>query len=124
MLKKRSIYYCADCGITLEALTDGKEAKCCGKEMEQLVENIKEASLEKHIPIIEKLDGGYKVTVGSVLHPMEEAHYIQWIELNEGDKAQIKFMSPGQEPIAEFKSDADQVSAREHCNLHGLWKSN
>ncbi|MDD2370531.1 MAG: desulfoferrodoxin family protein [Firmicutes bacterium] len=123
MTKKRGIYYCSDCKVTLEALSDGTDVKCCGNDMELLIENDKEASLEKHIPIIEKIDGGFKVTVGSVLHPMEEAHYIQWIELNEGDKAQIKFMSPGQQPIADFKTDATEVTAREFCNIHGLWKS-
>lgn len=124
MANKREIYLCSECDITLEALSDGKQASCCGEDMELLLENTKEASLEKHIPVIEKIDGGYKVTVGSIPHPMEEAHYIQWIELNEVDMAQIKFMSPGQEPVAEFKTDATEVSAREYCNLHGLWKSN
>ena len=124
MAMKREIYLCSECGITLETLSDGTQTNCCGKEMELLVENTKEASLEKHIPVVEKIDGGYKVTVGSIPHPMEEAHYIQWIELNEADKAQIKFMKPGQEPVAEFKTDAVEVTAREYCNLHGLWKSN
>lgn len=124
MIKKREIYSCSKCGMVLEALTDGTSTECCGNEMELLIENIKEASLEKHIPVIEKVEGGYKVIVGSIPHPMEEAHYIQWIELNEGDKVQIKFMSPGQEPMAEFKSDASEVTAREYCNLHGLWKTN
>lgn len=124
MAKKREIYSCSKCDMIFEALTDGTTAECCVDEMQILVGNTQEASLEKHVPVIEKTDGGYKVMVGSIPHPMEEAHYIQWIELNEGDKAQIKFMSPGQEPVAEFKSEASEVSAREYCNLHGLWKTN
>lgn len=123
MAKRREIYSCSLCGMTFEALNDGSTPVCCGKEMELLKENTKEASLEKHIPVIEKIDGGYKVSVGSIPHPMEDAHYIQWIELNEGDKAQIKFLNPGDEPVATFKSDASEVSAREYCNLHGLWKA-
>ena len=123
MAKRREIYYCTQCGITMEALTDGGNQTCCGVEMERLKENSKEAVVEKHIPMIESIPGGYKVTVGSILHPMEEAHYIQWIELNEGDKAQIRFLNPGDAPVAEFKTDATEVTAREYCNLHGLWKS-
>lgn len=124
MVKKREIYSCAKCGLIFEALTEGSTTECCGDEMELIVGNTKDASLEKHVPVIEKINGGYKVMIGSIPHPMEEAHYIQWIELNEGDKAQIKFMSPGQEPVAEFKTDATDVSAREYCNLHGLWITN
>ena len=124
MPKRREVYFCNSCGVTFEALSDGGDKSCCGEEMEVLVENTKEAAVEKHIPVIEKIEGGYKVQVGSVLHPMEESHYIQWIELNEKDKAQIKFLNPGDQPIAEFKTDATEVSAREFCNLHGLWKSN
>lgn len=124
MANRREIYYCSKCGLTMETLNDGGSQNCCGSDMELLTANTKEAAVEKHIPVIEAIEGGYKVTVGSVLHPMEEAHYIQWIELNEGDKAQIRFLNPGDSPVAEFKTDAADVSAREFCNLHGLWKSN
>ena len=124
MAKRREIYYCSKCGLTMEVLNDGGAQSCCGTDMELLTANTKEAAVEKHIPVIEAIEGGYKVAVGSVPHPMEEAHYIQWIELNEGDKAQIRFLNPGDAPVAEFKTDAAEVSAREFCNLHGLWKSN
>lgn len=123
MTKRREVYLCNECGVTMEALTAGKNESCCGEAMERLQENSKEAALEKHVPLIEPVEGGYKVTVGSVLHPMGETHYIQWIELNEGDKAQIRFLNPGDSPVAEFKTDAKEVTAREYCNLHGLWKS-
>ena len=124
MAKRREIYYCKKCENTLEVLSNGSNESCCDQEMVLLVENSKEAAVEKHVPVIEAIVGGYKVTVGSVRHPMEEAHYIQWIELNEADKAQIKFLNPGDEPVAIFKTDSTEVTAREHCNLHGLWKSN
>jgi len=124
MAKKREIYSCSKCGLILQTLTDGTSTDCCGDEMELLVGNTKDASLEKHLPVIEKIEGGFKVIVGSIPHPMEEAHYIQWIELNDGDTAQIKFMNPGQEPVAVFKTDAQEVSERKYFNLHGLWKTN
>ncbi len=124
MSKRREVYYCDSCGVTIEVLNDGATQSCCGKEMELLIENTKEAAVEKHIPVVESIEGGYKVQVGSVIHPMEEAHYIQWIELNEADKAQIKFLNPGDQPVAEFKTDSKEISARAFCNLHGLWKSN
>jgi len=73
--------------------------------------------------VIEKVDDGYKVTVGSVLHPMEEKHYIEWIELIAGDKTYRRFLQPMDIPEAIFKVDADQVTAREYCNIHGLWKA-
>lgn len=123
-MKRREVYYCESCGTTLEVLGEGNGGVCCDKEMELLVENTKEAAVEKHIPVVESANGGYRVQVGSVIHPMEEAHYIEWIELNEADKAQIKFLNPGDEPVAEFKTDSKDVSARAFCNLHGLWKSN
>ena len=116
---QRNIYVCKN-GAIVEGLTNPVEAGDC--EGLTLVEaNSVEAAVEKHVPVIEAIDGGYKVTVGSVLHPMLPEHYIQWIELNEGDKCQIQFLNPGEEPIATFKTDAKKVSAREYCNLHGLW---
>ena len=74
------------------------------------------------MPVVEKIDGGYKVKVGSVAHPMEDKHYIQWIELLTEDTSYIAFLKPGMAPEATFKTDAQKVSAREYCNLHGLWK--
>ena len=87
-----------------------------------LDEKTADATTEKHVPVVEKIDGGYKVTVGSTLHPMEEKHYIEWIELLAGGKAYRQFLNPGDAPEAVFCVKADSVTAREHCNVHGLWK--
>jgi superoxide reductase len=86
-------------------------------------ENTVDAAKEKHVPVIEKVDGGYKVKVGSVPHPMEEKHYIEWVELIADGKTYRQFLKPGQTPEAIFKIDAASVAAREYCNLHGLWKA-
>ena len=91
--------------------------------MQQLTENTVDAAKEKHVPVIEKVANGYKVTVGSVPHPMEDKHYIEWIELTAGDKVYRQVLKPGKAPEATFETDASQVSARELCNLHGLWRS-
>ncbi len=91
--------------------------------MELLAENCVDAAKEKHVPVIEKIDGGYKVKVGDVEHPMLEAHYIEWIELIEDGKSQVKHLNPGEKPEAVFYTDSQNVYAREYCNLHGLWRS-
>ena len=91
--------------------------------MELLVENTVDAAKEKHVPVIEKIDGGYKVKVGSVAHPMEDKHFIEWIELLADGKAYRQFLNPGDAPEAQFNIKADSVTAREQCNLHGLWKA-
>jgi superoxide reductase len=90
--------------------------------MQLLDEKTADATTEKHVPVIEKIDGGYKVKVGSVPHPMEEKHFIEWIELLADGKAYRQFLKPNDAPEAVFKIDADSVNAREHCNVHGLWK--
>jgi superoxide reductase len=90
--------------------------------MKLLVENTVDAAKEKHVPVVERTADGYKVKVGSVAHPMEEKHYIQWIELVADGKSYIQFLKPGQAPEATFKVEANEVYAREYCNLHGLWK--
>jgi len=99
------------------------ELVCCGQPMKLLVENTTDAAKEKHVPVIEKTAAGYKVKVGSVPHPMEEKHFIQWIELIADGTAYRAFLKPGSKPEAEFCLAAQQVTAREFCNLHGLWKS-
>lgn len=124
MAQKLQIYKCSICGNIVEVLhAGGGELVCCGQPMELLSEKTADSTKEKHVPVIEKIDGGYKVTVGSTLHPMTEEHHIEWIELLAGGKAYRQFLAPGDQPIAQFKIDADKVSAREHCNIHGLWKS-
>lgn len=124
MTKRYQIYKCDVCGNIVEIYHQGADALvCCGQPMKLLDENTTDAATEKHVPVIEKIDGGYKVTVGSVEHPMEEAHYIEWIELIADDRSYTKFLKPGEKPVAEFKIEASSVTAREHCNLHGLWKA-
>ena len=124
MAKKLEVYKCELCGNMVEVLHAGQGTLvCCGQDMTLLVENTVDAAKEKHVPVVEKVDGGYKVSVGSVAHPMEEKHYIEWIELIAGGAAYRQFLNPGDAPEAVFKVDADEVSAREFCNLHGLWKS-
>ncbi len=123
MAKKLQIYKCMKCGNIVEVLHGGAgELVCCGEPMALLEEKTADAATEKHVPVIEKIDGGYKVKVGSVPHPMEEKHFIEWIELLADGKAYRQFLEPGNEPEAVFNVQADSVSAREHCNVHGLWK--
>jgi superoxide reductase len=86
-------------------------------------ENTVDAAKEKHVPVIEKIDGGVKVKVGSVAHPMEEKHYIEWIEIIADGKAYRQFLEPGQTPEATFMVTASDIKAREYCNIHGLWKA-
>lgn len=123
MAGKLQVYKCNLCGNIVEVLSGGDgEMTCCSKPMELLGEKTADAATEKHVPVIEKVDGGYEVTVGSTLHPMEEKHYIEWIELLADGKAYRQFLNPGDAPKATFNIDAASVTAREHCNVHGLWK--
>lgn len=124
MAERLEIYKCEACGNIVEVLTGGDgELVCCGEPMVLLVANSVDAAKEKHVPVIEKIDGGYKVKVGSAPHPMEEKHYIEWIEVIADGKAYRQFLKPGDAPEATFSIDAAEVTAREHCNVHGLWKS-
>ncbi|HPS55940.1 MAG TPA: desulfoferrodoxin [Sedimentisphaerales bacterium] len=124
MTKKLEIYKCMLCGNIVEVVHTGDgELVCCGQPMKLMTESTADSTKEKHVPVIEKIDGGYKVTVGSTLHPMTTEHHIEWIELLADGKAYRQFLTPGQEPIATFCVKADKVSAREYCNIHGLWKS-
>ncbi len=124
MAEKLGIYKCETCGNIVEVLhAGGGELVCCGQPMKLMVENTVDAAKEKHVPVIEKAAGGYLVKVGSVAHPMEEKHYIEWIELLADGKAYRQFLAPGQKPEAFFAVEAATISAREYCNLHGLWKA-
>jgi superoxide reductase len=117
------IYKCKVCGNIVCVVHPGDgELVCCGEPMQLQVENTVDASKEKHVPVIEKTATGYKVKVGAVPHPMEEKHYIEWIELMVGDIVYIKCLKPGAAPEAEFCcAHAADVKAREYCNVHGLW---
>ncbi|MBW1710165.1 MAG: desulfoferrodoxin [Deltaproteobacteria bacterium] len=124
MAERLQIYKCEKCGNIVEVLYGGQgELSCCDEPMKLFVENTVDAAREKHIPVIEKIAGGFKVKIGSVPHPMEEKHYIQWIQVIADGKTYRRFLNPGDAPEAEFMIDAEQVTAREYCNLHGLWKA-
>jgi superoxide reductase len=124
MAERMEVYKCELCGNIVEVLHGGKgELVCCGQPMKLMKENTVDAAKEKHVPVIEKVPGGYKVKVGAVAHPMEEKHYIEWIELIADGEAYRYFLKPGMAPEATFKIDAVKVTAREYCNLHGLWKA-
>jgi len=123
MTERLQVYKCEICGNIVEVLHAGQgELVCCGQPMTLLKANSSDGAGEKHVPVIEKVAGGYKVKVGSVAHPMIDKHYIEWVELIAGETALRKFLKPGEAPEAVFCTDAEQVSAREYCNLHGLWK--
>src|SRR5574344_2405577 len=122
MTEQKQIYRCNICGNIVEVVEPaGGTLTCCGQPMELLKENSKDAALEKHVPVIEKIEGGYKVTVGEVEHPMLPEHHIMWIELITENKIFRKYLKPGEKPVACFMTDAKDVYAREYCNLHGLW---
>jgi len=124
MTEKLQIYKCEICGNIVEVLHEGKgELVCCGKPMKLFTENTEDAAKEKHVPVVERISGGIKVTVGSVLHPMEEKHYIEWIEVIADGMAYRQFLKPGDTPEAVFTVDAQNISVREYCNVHGLWKA-
>ena len=124
MAEKLAIYKCMLCGNIVEVLHAGDgDLFCCDQPMNNLIAKTADSATEKHVPIIEKTDTGCKVTVGSTLHPMEEKHHIEWIELLADGKAYRQFLKPGDEPIATFNVNADSPTAREHCNIHGLWTS-
>ena len=124
MAERFQIYKCELCGNMVEVLHGGAgELVCCGQSMKLMVENTVDAAKEKHVPVVEKVDGGFKVSVGSVAHPMEEKHFIQWIEIMADGVVYRKYLNPGDAPEAVFKVDAASVTAREYCNLHGVWKA-
>ena len=123
MAEKLQVYKCDKCGNIVEVLHSGKgDLVCCDEPMKLFVENTVDAAKEKHVPVVEKITDGFKVKVGEVAHPMEEKHYIEWIEVIADGKAYRQFLNPGEAPEATFMIEAEQVTAREFCNLHGLWK--
>jgi superoxide reductase len=123
MTERLQVYKCEICGNIVEVLHEGQgELVCCGEPMKLLVEGAVDAAKEKHVPVVEKTAGGIKVKVGGVPHPMEEKHYIEWIEVIADGKAYRQFLKPGDAPEAAFDIQADRITAREYCNIHGLWK--
>ncbi len=124
MTERLQVYKCEVCGNMIEIIHSGAGTIiCCNKPMILQEENSADASKEKHVPVIEKVPGGYKVKIGSIPHPMEEKHCIEWVELIADGKAYRAFLKPGDQPEAFFEIEAVSVSAKEYCNLHGLWKA-
>ena len=123
MAERLEVYKCEICGNIVEVLHGGKgQLVCCGKPMVLMKEGTVDAAKEKHVPVVEKVEGGVKVKVGSVPHPMEEKHYIEWIEVLVDGKVYRQYLNPGDAPEAFFPVEGKDVSAREYCNLHGLWR--
>jgi len=124
MAQALEIYKCESCGNIVEVFHAGPgELVCCGSAMKLMVANTVDAAKEKHVPVIEKGNGTITVKVGSVAHPMESAHFIEWIELIADGKVYRAQLAPGQAPEATFPISADKVTAREYCNLHGQWSA-
>ena len=125
MTKVREIYKCNICGNIVEMLHAGVgELVCCGEPMELMKEKTEDSAIEKHVPYIEKTADGVLVKIGQNQdHPMEEKHYIEWIQIIADGVAYRKFLNPGDKPQAKFEVTANEIQAREYCNIHGLWKS-
>jgi len=124
MAERMQVYKCELCGNIVEVLHGGKGGLvCCGQPMKLMQEQTADSSVEKHVPVVEKTGDGIKVTVGSVPHPMEDDHHIEWVQVIAGGNAYRIFLKPGGGPEGVFKTDVGDVQAREYCNKHGLWKS-
>ncbi|MCK4234273.1 desulfoferrodoxin [candidate division WOR-3 bacterium] len=125
MTKRLQVYKCDICGNIVEVLHEGVgELVCCGQPMKLFEEKTEEQEgKEKHLPVIEKTEKGFLVKVGSIQHPMEEKHYIEWIEVIANGKVYRQFLKPGDIPEATFDTEAENITIREYCNVHGLWKS-
>jgi superoxide reductase len=124
MTERLQVYKCQVCGNMVEVVhASSGELVCCGQPMTLMREGVTDAAKEKHVPVIEKVAEGFKVKVGGVAHPMEDKHYIEWIQIIADGKAYRRFLKPGDAPEAVFAIKADKVTAREYCNLHGLWKA-
>lgn len=125
MAEKLQVYKCEACGNIVEVLHGGAgDLVCCGENMKLLDAKTVDAGKEKHVPVVEKTAQGFKVKVGDVPHPMEDKHYIEWIEVvDDKGRAYREFLEPGQAPEALFCIESEKVTAREFCNVHGMWKS-
>jgi len=122
--EKLQVYRCPICGNIVEVVhAAGGTLVCCGQPMELAAENTTDAATEKHVPVVEKADGGIRVSVGSVAHPMGDDHYSEWIDVLVDGKSYRQFLASGAAPEAFFPIDGSNISARAYCNLHGLWKS-
>lgn len=124
MLSQKQIYRCNICGNIIEVLhIGGGQLVCCGQPMEFLLGKTEDVGREKHVPVIEKTETGIKVKVGSIPHPMEKKHYIEWIEIITDGRTYRKFLKPDDKPETEFEIKTEKIEALEYCNIHGLWSS-
>jgi superoxide reductase len=122
MTKRLQVYKCEICGNIVEVLHEGiGELVCCNQPMKLMAPKTADEGKEKHVPVIEKTDKGVKVKVGSVPHPMEQKHYIEWVAVHADNGIYRKFLGPDQKPEAEFEVKGEITLAREYCNIHGLW---
>lgn len=124
MPKRNQVYRCEVCGNIVQILHAGVGTLvCCNKSMRLLEEKTTDSGSEKHVPVIERTENGIKVHVGSVAHPMEENHFIEWIEVIAGDKIYRKFLKPGEPPEAIFTIQEQDIQVREYCTVHGQWRA-
>ncbi len=132
MTKLKQIYKCNICGNIVEVLHTGQgELVCCGQPMELIIAKNKDEGQEKHMPVIKELPAnmcsdkdGFKIKVGEIEHPMQEDHYIEWIEINTEDgKSGKRFLTPKDKPIVDFYTRKKVISIRVYCNIHGLWEN-
>ena len=122
MTARLQVYKCEICGNIVEVLHSGKgQLVCCGQRMLLLEEKTEEQGREKHLPVTERTDQGVTVKVGDVPHPMEEKHYIEWVEVVTADGVARRFLNPGEAPEAAFGVEGDVLQVRAYCNIHGLW---
>lgn len=123
MKKETRFFYCRHCGNIVTLVRDsGAAISCCGEKMIELKANVTDAATEKHVPVVDVGVGKITVTVGEVLHPMQEEHYIEWIALETKDRVEFKHLKPNDQPSAEFYNVASGT-VYAYCNLHGLWKA-
>ncbi len=121
--ERGQVYLCEKCGNQVNVLQGGGPVPhCCNQQMTLLAENTTDAAQEKHVPVVEKAEGGFKVAIGSTLHPMESEHLIEWIELVADGRSYFRFLQSSESPEAFFAIAAENATARAYCNLHGLWK--
>ena len=126
MTSNLEIYKCETCGNIVEVLhAGGGVLVCCGADMKLMKEQTADQATEKHVPVVERGEDGSTVTVGSTPHPMEDAHYIEWIQMitPDGVYSPRKFLKPGEAAEAKFKLASEGAIAREYCSVHGLWRS-
>lgn len=122
MTKMFEVYKCDICGNIIKVVhASGGSLVCCGKPMVLQVEKTSDVGKEKHVPVVEKSGTGIMVKVGSVPHPMEEKHYIEWVEVRAGENVYIRGFKPGEKAEAEFCISDVSVKVRAYCNVHGLW---